>query len=147
MTKNECEKCCVFVAMADVLKTLKRLNHCIFSHLFKWICMLRPLHICTRWMTQRCTFFLDAMTRCDGVFTLHAIKPFFPHYQICMCQVKLETCPVRAIIAAIVASRAATRQCEQIIKKKFVSRIVAPLDASLSVRKDHNRLDKTMQLS
>ena len=33
-----------------------------------------------------------------------------------MCVVKLETCPMRAIIAAIVASRAAMRQCEYIIK-------------------------------
>ena len=41
---------------------------------------------------------------------------FLSHYQICMCVVKLETCPIRAIIAALVASRAATRQCEQIIK-------------------------------
>ena len=33
-----------------------------------------------------------------------------------MCVVKLETCSMRAIIAAIVGLRAATRQCEQIIK-------------------------------
>ena len=33
-----------------------------------------------------------------------------------MCVVKLETGPMRAIIAAIVASRAGARQCEQIIK-------------------------------
>ena len=52
--------------------------------------------------------FLDAMNQRDEVFTLFAIKPFFPHYQICMCVVKLQTCPTRAIIAAIVASRAAT---------------------------------------
>ena len=57
-----------------------------------------------------------------------------------MCVVKLETCHVRAIIAAIVASRATGQQCEQILKTHvlffFVSRIIAPLDASLSVRKD-----------
>ena len=52
--------------------------------------------------------FLDAMNQRDWVFTLYAIKPFFPHYQICMCAVKLETCPTRAIIAAIVASCAVT---------------------------------------
>ena len=33
-----------------------------------------------------------------------------------MCVVKLETCSMRAIIAAIVALRAETRQYEQIIK-------------------------------
>ena len=33
-----------------------------------------------------------------------------------MCVIKLETCSMRAIIAAIVALRAATRRCEQIIK-------------------------------
>ena len=52
--------------------------------------------------------FVDAMNQRDWVVTLYAIKPFFPHYQICMCVVKLETCPTRAIIAAIVASCAAT---------------------------------------
>ena len=50
------------------------------------------------------------------VFTLHAIKPFFLHYQICMCVVKLETCPMRAIIAAIVALRAATRHVKKSLK-------------------------------
>ena len=60
--------------------------------------------------------FLDAMNRRDWVFILHAIKPFLANYQIWMCVVKLETCLMRAIIAAIVASRAATRQCEYIIK-------------------------------
>ena len=35
-----------------------------------------------------------------------ALKSFFSHYQICICVVKLETCPMRAIIAATVASRA-----------------------------------------
>ena len=33
-----------------------------------------------------------------------------------MCVVKLETSPLRAIIAAIVAPRAATRHCERIIE-------------------------------
>ena len=46
-----------------------------------------------------------------------------------MCVVKLETCPMRAIIAAIVASRAAMRQCEYIIK--IYSVLIFPLVALL----------------
>ena len=40
--------------------------------------------------------FLDTMKRRDRVFTLHAIKPLFPHCQSYLCVVKLETCPMRA---------------------------------------------------
>ena len=54
---------------------------------------------------------LSVHTACDKTVSF-----FFSHYQNSMCVVKLETCSMRAIIAAIVALRAATRQCEQIIK-------------------------------
>ena len=83
--------------------------------------------------------FLDAMNRRDWVFTLSAIKPFFPHYHTCMCVVKLETCPMRATIAAIVASRAATRQCEQIIKtyKVLFLPLVAARRIALCVKEPH----------
>ena len=53
-----------------------------------------------------------------------------------MCVVMLETCPMRAIMAAIVASRAATRQCEQIIKTYkvlFFPLVALSFDAPLSV--------------
>ena len=46
-----------------------------------------------------------------------------------MCVVKLETCPMRAINAAIVASRAVTRQCERIIE--IYSVLIFPLVALL----------------
>ena len=60
--------------------------------------------------------FLDAMKPRDRVFTLHAIKPLFPHCQIYICVVKLETCPMRAITVAMDLARVVTRQCEYIIK-------------------------------
>ena len=46
-----------------------------------------------------------------------------------MCVVKLEACPMRAVIAAIVASRVATWQCERIIK--IYSVLIFPLVALL----------------
>ena len=73
--------------------------------------------------------FLDAMKRCDWVFTLHAIKPLFPHFQIYICVVKLETCPMRAITAAMDLARVVTRQCEYIIK--IYSVLIFPLIALL----------------
>ena len=62
----------------------------------------------TRCVDATMHVFLDAMNQRDWVFTLYAIKNVFPHYPICMCVVKLETCPTQAIIATIVASHAAT---------------------------------------
>ena len=68
--------------------------------------------------------FLDAMKRRDRVFTLHSIKPLFPHcqiYIIFMCsQVRKLTCPMRAITVAMDLARVVTRQCEYIIKIYYV---------------------------
>ena len=61
----------------------------------------------------------------------------FSHYQICMCVGKLKTCPMQAIIAAVDALRAATRQCEQIIQTYKV--LFFPLVA-LSRRSTHRSL-------
>ena len=49
--------------------------------------------------------FLDAMKRRDRVFTLYAIKPLFPHCQLYISVVKLETCPMRAINVAMDLAR------------------------------------------
>ena len=60
-----------------------------------------------------------------------------------MCVVKLGVCPLRALIAAVVASHAATRQCEQIIKtyKILFFRFVA-----LSHRSTHHSLyERTLE--
>ena len=73
--------------------------------------------------------FLDAMKRCDRVFTLHAIKPLLPHCQIYICVVKLETCPMQAITVAMDLARVVTRQCEYIIKIYIV--LIFPLVALL----------------
>ena len=60
--------------------------------------------------------FLDATKQRDRVFTLHVIKPLFPHCQSYICVVKLETYPMRAITVAMHLARVVTRQCEYIIK-------------------------------
>ena len=73
--------------------------------------------------------FLDAMKRRDRVFTLHALKPLFPHCQIYICVVKLEACPMRAITVAMDLARVGTRQCEYIIK--IYSVLIFPLVALL----------------
>ena len=69
------------------------------------------------------------MKRRAGVFTLHAIKPLFPHCRIHICVVKLETCPMRAITVAMCLARVDTRQCEYIIK--IYSVLIFPLVALL----------------
>ena len=79
---------------------------CDKMHTERWFCHKGPF-------TQRASddpvmhAFLDAMKRRDRVFTLHAIKMLFPHCQIytCICVVKLETCPMRAITGAMDLAR------------------------------------------
>ena len=73
--------------------------------------------------------FLDAKKRRDRVFTLHAIKRLFPHCQIYICVVKLETCPMQAITVAMDLARVVTRQCDSIIK--IYSVLIFPLVALL----------------
>ena len=60
----------------------------------------------------RCMFFL--MRWIDAILNVHTAcdKTIFSTLSDLYCVVKLETCPMRAIIAAIVASRAATPHCE-----------------------------------
>ena len=84
--------------------------------------------------------FLDAMKRRDWVSTLHAIKPLFPHCQIHIYVVKLETCPMRAITVAMDLARVVKRQCEYIIK--IYSVLIFPLVALL-----HRSLARTLTLS
>ena len=73
--------------------------------------------------------FLDAMKRRDWVFTLHAIKPLFPHCQIYIFVVKLENCSMRAITVAMDLALVVTRQCEYIFK--IYSVLIFPLVALL----------------
>ena len=81
--------------------------------------------------------FLDAMKRLDRVFTLHAIKPLFPHCQIYICVVKLETCRMRAITVAMDLARVVRCQCEYIIK--IYSVLIFPLVALL-----HRSLNRSL---
>ena len=63
-----------------------------------------------------------------------------------MCVVNLETCPMRAIIAEIVASLAATRQCEYIIQRYKVP--IFPFVALQHRSTHHSLCERTLgQLS
>ena len=88
--------------------------------------------------------FVDAMKRCDWVFTLHAIKPLFPHCQIYICVVKLETCPMRAINVAMDLARVVTRQCEYIIK--IYSVLIFPLVALLHRSLARSLCERTLRM-
>ena len=99
-------------------------------------------------MTQRYTLFLmrliDAI---DKTVLFIYLFFFFSHYQICMCVVKLEICPMRAVTTTRVTSRAATRQCEQIIKTNkvlflSVSRIVVTFRKRL-LKSSHTESERT----
>ena len=85
--------------------------------------------------------FLDAMKRRDRVFTLHAIKPLFPHCQIYIC---VETCPMRAITVAMDLARVVTRQCEYIIK--IYSALIFPLVALLHRSLARSLCERTFML-
>ena len=89
-----------------------------------------------RWRSDACFSWCDEATR--STFHMHAIKPLFPHCQIYICVVKLETCPVRAITVAMDLARVVTRKCEYIIKiySVLIFSLVALLHRSLSVWKD-----------
>ena len=91
-----------------------------------------------RWRSDARFSWCDESTRLS-VHTACDRTVFFSHYQICMCVFKLETRPMRAIIAAIVASRAATRQCKYIIEIYRV--LIFPLVALLH-RSTHRSLCK-----
>ena len=89
--------------------------------------------------------FLDAMKRRDRVFTLHAIRPLFPHCQIYICVVKLETCPMRAITVAMDLTRVVTRQCEYIIEIYNV--LIFPLVALLHRSLARSGCERTLTLA
>ena len=89
--------------------------------------------------------FLDAMKRRDRIFTLHAIKPLFPHCQIYICVVKLGKCPMRAIIVAMDLARVVTRQCERIIE--IYSVLFFPSVALLHRSTHHSLCERTLILN
>ena len=69
---------------------------------------------------------------------LNTVIRLFPHCQIYICVVKLETRPMRARTLAMDLERVVTRQCEYIIKiySVLIFPLVTLLHRSLSVWKD-----------